>query len=96
MIKLFPHSHAMKWLLLYLGAQESRVFLATVCGEPLTAIAKRLKIDPRTASTHKQRAFAKFDFRKDVEATAFCISEGLIGVERGLGAFPEKKRVRKA
>ena len=61
-----------------LSERESQVFLQLASGKALKAIARDLKLSPKTASTYKARVMEKLKLDSDAELVRYAVAHQLV------------------
>jgi DNA-binding NarL/FixJ family response regulator len=61
-----------------LSSRESQVFVQLASGKSLKAIAKELKLSPKTASTYKTRVMQKLKVESDAELVRYAVEHQLV------------------
>jgi len=61
-----------------LSERESQVFVLLASGKPLKAIARDLRLSPKTASTYKTRVMQKLRVGSDAELVRYAVTHQLV------------------
>jgi len=61
-----------------LSERESQVFVLLASGKPLKAIARDLRLSPKTASTYKTRVMQKLGVGSDAELVRYAVTHQLV------------------